>query len=377
MNFNQNERINQITSSTLIIGVDIAKYKHVARAQDNRGVEFGKPITFENTQAGFELLVNWYQKILTEQGFQDVIVGMEPTGHYWLNLAHFLREKQVKYAVVNPLHVKKSKELDDNSPTKNDVKDAKVIAQLVKDGRYAVPSLPQGIYAELREAMKIRDHLTTDLCVVQARVHNWLDRYFPEFLTVFKDWECKSAIQMLSLYLLPHELVNVPDETLLQHLREVAKRGLGLGRIKNLKEAASCSVGIRTGSELAKMELKLLLTQYEWLHKKLEELEGRLDELLIEIPHVPQLLAMKGIGRDTIAGFLAEVGDISQYRHPKQITKLAGLNLKTNASGTHKGQTKITKRGRKRLRALLFRVMMPLVAKNAAFRALHEYYTKR
>ena len=125
------------------------------------------------------------------------------------------------------------------------------------------------------------------------------------------------------------------------------------------------------------MELKLLLTQYEWFQNKLEELEANLDELLMQIPHVQQLLAMKGIGRDTIAGFLAEVGDISQYRHPKQITKLAGLNLKTNSSGTHIGQTKITKRGRKRLRALLFRVMMPLVAKNAAFRALHEYYTKR
>jgi transposase len=377
MHFTQNERINQITFSTLIIGVDIAKFRHVARAQDFRGVEFGKPLTFENNREGFELFVSWFKKIATEQGFKDAIVGMEPTGHYWLNLAHFLKDKQVKYGVVNPLHVKKSKELDDNSPTKNDMKDAKVIAQLVKDGRYAVPSLPQGVYAELREAMKIREHLTTDLCVVQARVHNWLDRYFPEFLTVFKDWECKSAIQMLSLNLLPHELVSVPDETLLRHLREAAKRGLGLGRIQNLKAAASRSVGIKQGSELAKMELKFLLTHYEWLKNKLEELEAKLDELLLQIPHVEQVLAMKGIGRDTIAGFLAEVGDIGQYRHPKQITKLAGLNLKTNSSGTHIGQTRITKRGRKRLRALLFRVMMPLVAKNSALRTLHEYYTKR
>jgi len=215
MHSTQTERINQITSSTLIVGVDIAKFKHVARAQDYRGVEFGKPITFDNNREVFELFVSWFQKITAEQGFEDVLVGMEPTGHYWLNLAHYLREQQVKYGVVNPLHVKKSKEFDDNSPTKNDIKDAKVIAQLVKDGRYAVPSLPQGVYAELREAMKIREHLTTDLCVVQARVHNWLDRYFPEFLTVFKDWECKSAIQMLSLYLLRHELVSVPDEILL------------------------------------------------------------------------------------------------------------------------------------------------------------------
>jgi transposase len=144
MHSTQNERINQITitSSTLIVGVDIAKFKHVARAQDYRGVELGKPMTFENSREGFELFVRWFQKIAEEQGVDDVIIGMEPTGHYWLNLAHFLRDKQVKYGVVNPLHVKKSKELDDNSPTKNDVKDAKVIAQRVKDGRYAVPSLP-------------------------------------------------------------------------------------------------------------------------------------------------------------------------------------------------------------------------------------------
>jgi transposase len=120
-----------------------------------------------------------------------------------------------------------------------------------------------------------------------------------------------------------------------------------------------------------------LLTQYELLESKFEELEVKLDELLEQIPHVKPLLAIKGIGRDSIAGFLAEVGDIERYRHPKQIIKLAGLNLKENTSGKHKGQTKITKRGRKRLRALLFRVMMPLVAKNRAFKALHQYYTKR
>lgn len=68
---------------------------------------------------------------------------------------------------------------------------------------------------------------------------------------------------------------------------------------------------------------------------------------------------------------------IEHYRHPRQIIKLAGLNLKENTSGKHKRQTKITKRGRERLRALLFRNMMPLVAKNQAFKVLYQYYTRR
>lgn len=125
------------------------------------------------------------------------------------------------------------------------------------------------------------------------------------------------------------------------------------------------------------MELQLLLTQYEFLQEQFTELYARMDELLEQIPSSKQLLAMKGIGRDTAVGFLAEIGDIQQYRHPRQISKLAGLNLRENTSGKHKGQTKITKRGRKGLRALLFRVVIPLVAKNPAFKALHEYYTTR
>lgn len=75
MHSTQNERINQITSSTLIVGVDIAKFKHVARAQDYRGVEFGKPIAFENNREGFGLFVSWFEKLTTEQGFQDVIAA--------------------------------------------------------------------------------------------------------------------------------------------------------------------------------------------------------------------------------------------------------------------------------------------------------------
>ena len=56
----------------------------------------------------------------------------------------------------NPYHVKKAKELDDNSPSKSDRKDPKTIAMLVKDGRYQIPYMPQGLFAELRKANNLR-----------------------------------------------------------------------------------------------------------------------------------------------------------------------------------------------------------------------------
>jgi transposase len=377
MNYNQNNKIAQITSQTLIIGVDIAKYNHVARAQDFRGLEFGKPYIFENTSSGFEGFLAWIQQLTQKHGMEKTIIGVEPTGHYWLNLAHFLKEKAIKLVVVNPMHVKKSKELDDNSPTKNDVKDAKVIAQLVKDGRYAEPNIPQGVYAELRVARKIRDLLFVDLQVVQGQIHNWIDRYFPEFLTVFKDWEGKAALQLLKLNALPHEILELSDDEILTHLKQAVQRSVGKSKVRDLKHAASISIGIREGADMAKLELSTLLAKYTLIKERFEELDSKIDGLLEQIPGVDQMLAIKGIGRDTIAGFFAEVGDLNYYSHPRQIIKLAGLSLKENTSGKHKGQAKITKRGRKKLRALLFRVAMPLVAKNSAFKALHEYFTQR
>lgn len=87
---------------------------------------------------------------MKKNGMEAVAPGMEPTGHYWFNLGAFLQDRGIQPLHVNPYHVKQSKELDDNNPTKNDRKDPKVIADLVNEGRYSKPYIPKDIYAEVR-----------------------------------------------------------------------------------------------------------------------------------------------------------------------------------------------------------------------------------
>lgn len=89
------------------------------------------------------------------------------------------------------------------------------------------------------------------------------------------------------------------------------------------------------------------------------------------------MLAVKGIGIITVAGFLAEVGDLGRFTSPKQIQKLAGLEPKENRSGKHKGRTSISKRGRRKLRRLLFQAVLPLIRSNEDFREVYTYYTTR
>jgi|SRR5690625_44373 len=377
MNYNQNEKILQLTDKTLIIGVDIAKHTHVARAQDFRGVQFGKPLYIENSFEGFQMFTRWMNDLTAQNEKTDVIIGMEPTGHYWLPLAYWLMEKQLKVVVVNPAHVKKSKELDDNSPTKNDVKDARVISRLIQDGRYSEPHLPEGTYAELREGMNMYEQLMKDLQAVQGRVHQWIDRYFPEYTTVFANWEGQSSIQVLKMGLFPEEILETDEMTILTEIRKEVKRGVGLKKIRQLKEVARHSIGIQEGKTMARMKINTLMDQYTLLHKKINEIWEMIEGLTSTIPGVKEMTDIKGIGDITIAAFLAEVGNLNNYEHPEQIIKLAGLNLRLATSGKWKGQTVITKRGRPKLRALLFKVILPLVNHNPAFKAMHEYFTTR
>ncbi|GED17286.1 IS110 family RNA-guided transposase [Aneurinibacillus migulanus] len=377
MNYTQNHRIKQMNEFTLIVGADIAKHKHVARAQDFRGIEVGKPCVFDNSRARFNKLLHWIHLLMEGHSKTHVLFGIEPTGHYWMPLAQFLRHEGIKIVIVNPLHVKRSKELDDNSPTKNDVKDARVIAQLLKDGRYSEPQIPQGIYAELRVGMNMRERLSKDLLQVKGRIHGWLDRYFPEFLTVFKDWEGKAALLTLQNFPLPNDIVKQNAEEIVQVWKIEVKRAVGTKRALQLIMAAEESVGLKSGLDMAKQELHVLLSQYKLLCEQLAQCMERVERMVHTIPGATQMMTIPGVGFVTVAGFLAEVGDLNGYSHPRQIQKLAGFNLKENSSGKHKGRTRITKRGRPRLRALLYKCVMPLVAKNEQFKALHDEFTAR
>ena len=378
MSITQNGKIRRITDSTLVVGADIAKKIHVARACDSRGVELGSPLTFKNGRSGFQGLLTWVKSLMVNHSCDNVVFGLEPTAHYWMNLAQFLRHEGIHVVLVNPSHVKKSKELEDNSPSKTDRKDARVIALLVKDGRYSAPIIPEDVYADLRVGMNERDRLSEDLKRVQARIHNWLDRFFPEFTDVFKDWEGKAALVCLHQFPCPVDIQEMTTSEIVQAWREGGiLRGIGKSKANLLKEMAEQSIGLTEGLKMGHQELTILLRQYDLYQEQLDLLMNEVEQLVSQIPGSQQMLSIPGVGLVTVAGFLAEVGDLTCYDNPRQIQKLAGLNLKHNSSGKHQGRTTISKRGRPKLRSLLFRCVIPLLAKDAEFQALHEYYTHR
>lgn len=377
MKYNQNEKILQISNETLIIGVDVASETNYARAFDYRGIELGKVIKFNNNAVGFATLAYWVKELQAKHQKHHVMVGMEPTGHYWFNLAQYLADHRLQGVLVNSYHVSRSKELDDNNPTKNDRKDPKTIAMLVKDGRYMTAYIPEGIFSDLRTIMETRWIIVKQLNALRNRMKRWISIYFPEFNTVFADWEGKAALVALKKFPLPVQVLEKGVDKVVSLWKEDKIRTVGIKRAIKLIEAAKISVGVRSSMLAAENSLLTLIEDYEMRMRQYERTMAVVEKLVLQIPGTSEMEKIKGVGLVGIAGFIAEVGDIRRFEHPKQIQKLAGLNLKENSSGKHKGKTTISKRGRSRLRAILYQSIMPLVSKNKEFIELHNHYTTR
>lgn len=377
MNYTQNKKISQVTEATLIVGVDIGSETNFARVFNWRGQELSKKVfRFSNSLEGFQSFLAHLNAYVTIAFAQQIIVGCEPTGHYWFNLARYLEENDIKLALVNPYHVKQIKELDDNSPKKTDLKDPKTIAKLVVDGRYSYPYLPEGIYADLREAVSSRERIVKELNAITNRIKRWLKIYFPEYLVVYRNFSAESGLTVLESAPLPQDILRLGPEGVNQLWRDKKLRAVGMKRALTLVEAAHNSIGL-PGGACARMELQLLLEDFRTKQSQLEKITEVLEEETLSVPYADKLLAIKGVGLITVAGFLAEVGDIRRFDSPKQIQKLAGLEIKENSSGKHRGRSSISKRGRKRLRKILFQVMLPMIQNNAEFCEIYQYFTTR
>ena len=374
----QNSKIASITEKTLIIGIDIGSQTHYARAFDWRNYEYSrKAFVFSNDKEGFMAFKNWMDEIAEKYNKEVVIPGMETTGHYWFGLGMFLQDIGMRPVHVNPHHVKKSKELDDNNPNKNDRKDPKTIAALVNEGRFSYPYIPTGIYAEIRNLSNLRFQTQEQITRIKNRIARWFSIYFPEYKDVYGKLDALSGIMILKQAPLPKDIMKLGVNGVNKIWREAKLRAVGIKRAKILVNKAEHSIGSHEAPEAARVELQMLLSDYEMYHQRMEELMNTIEEKLYEVPYIDKLLEIKGIGMITICGFIAEVGDIRRFDNPKQLQKLAGYAIVSNDSGKHNGESRISYRGRKRLRYVLYEAAISLIGKNDEFQEIHHYYQTR
>ena len=278
---------------------------------------------------------------------------------------------------VNPYAVKQTKEIEDNSQLKDDRKDPKLIANLVKDGNYGMPYLPEGLYADLRRLSMFRDQLTEDRIRNINRLHREMKIYFPEYMDAFGKIDGAFTLEILRKAPFPQDIIMHGTEALRNIWHEAKLRGRGYARASGIVRYAEESVGLTDGTDAAREAVKWFAEKTVELTSQLTEIESILHQKCREIPYAENILEIKGVGENILAGILAEMGDIYRFDDVKEIQKLSGMGLVACSSGKQKGKTKISHRGRKRLRYWLFQAAKSAVTHADEFKILHAYYTTR
>ena len=375
----QKQKVIAITTDTLVVGVDIAKNYQWARLVDFRGIEHGRALKFKNSRGGFETILARIREICKKENFAKAVVGMEPTGHYWKAFANWLEKQDgIKAVLVNPYATKQAKELDDNSQTKSDKKDALTIAKLVKDGRYFELYLPHDVYAELRGLSTTRTGLNKRKNALKNTITAVMDEYFPEYEEVFKcPLSGKASRHILKTCPFPKFILELGEDGVTDEIKKAVKKTVGRKKAAQLIETAKESIGVDYGEEAARLKLRLMLEELELLEKQTEELEVQMEAALQKTGYAGFLLGIKGIGVVTLAACLGEPGNPARFENPRQMSRMAGCNLAEDSSGKNKSGTKISKRGRKNLRSVLYQMALIMVATNDEMKQLYHYLKTR
>ena len=123
----------------------------------------------------------------------------------------------------------------------------------------------------------------------------------------------------------------------------------------HLLETARDTVGLGSAPDARRSEITRLLTRLDLVRAQAGEIETRLAELVGAHPAARALATVPEVSAVCAATLVAELGTPETYVSPRQVLKLAGMNLARKESGTSvRGRVKQTKRGRPLLRRQLF-----------------------
>ncbi len=345
-------------------GIDIASETHVVAIVGTDGAVELKATPFGEDAAG-------YQKALALLGTPgEVLVAMEATGHYWKNLFAVLTAAGYTIALLNPLRTRRFAS-EDLERTKTDAIDALGIARFAAQKRPAPTRLPDAATEELRELMRLRERLVQDFGDRVRQLHRLVDLGFPEFTRYVRGLDSELASSILHDYPTASAFRGVSVKRLAA-LRYDGRHQVGLDLARSLIDAARHSVG-QHHSAAYRVQVRYACQDLDVLPRRLRELDRDIEAKLNEHEVGRLLTSIDGIGPNTAACVIAEVGDPAQFRTASALAAYVGVIPGLHQSGKRQPRRgALAPIGNARLRAALCMPTLTAVRKNPWLRAHYE-----
>jgi transposase len=360
----------------LCVSLDISKYFHVAMIHNGLGEIVTSTFEVDIYQSGLDQLCQTIEQAKCRTQAQVVLVGMEPTSHYFENLARHLLQRYSLVKLVNSFAVKQNREQQLMRREKTDQIDVAAIGDLLRRGE-GTPYKPlTGVYLQLQQIDRVRLGKAKIERMLKNQIIGHLDRIFPglvlldetarERYTPLFDtdfWRCQTLQDLIRLCPNPHALVRMSPQQLVQAFHAQQRR---LGPVTAAKIIAQAHKTLLPDPELAAIRCELLqhdLSLLETVQTHTTTLEQRLATLVAQTPY-QVWTKLKGLSVVQVASLAAAIGDPANYIDAAQIFRRSGLVSGRNDSGRRqrKGQgNRILKAGDVYLRRALMSAMATLI----------------
>jgi transposase len=352
---------------SFFVGLDVSKEKFDVCCIGEEG-EKVFTLTCSMDRGGFEKLITQLPEDKT-----SFLLGMESTASYHIPLFTYLISHDYRVVVINPLLINGFSKRSLRK-TKTDKKDALTIAQFLLREEEALPvKTPDYLVPELKELARRREKLADHMTSLKGNMKIILSVVFPE-LEYITGVFTKATLRLLMQYPSACAIRNADHLA----IADVFNKGRGNRpriTVKALIDAATSSVGVASpAKELTlRQEASLLVHVEEQMKETTKVLMNTLNERMKQDTGI--LCSMKGIGENTAMNFLIEMGgSVEIYENDKKLIAASGLDPSTYESGKYAGKSRISKRGNRHLRRVIWLMATRVIINNNLFKA---YFKKR
>jgi transposase len=360
----------------MIIGIDVAKDRHHAFFGTAAGKTLRKGFVFHNSRSGFDALLSLSDDLQRRHSLPQRVFGLEPTGVYHKPLLEDLLGRGELAVLVSNVAVARNRQLLDGRWDKNDRADTANVADLVGQARCLFADHPQGPVRELRSLVRARIRLKRQEHALRMRIRNHVVvQYFPELERGYTQGGGDHLVLAVIRHCLdPREVAQMDFDTFWNTVAAPRWGQRQEDRMRTVWEAAKTSIGCALDPTI-RWEAPRLVDRLEEFRDDLAVLEQRMHTVSGQLPGHANVLSIPGVGPVLAAMILAAIGNAHRFQHPRQVLRLAGLDLCASRSGkgSERAVPKISKQGKGALRYAL--VQASIVA-SRAHPATRAYFSR-
>jgi transposase len=387
---NRNARLGRLRElvpvSNAIVGIDLADTKQMVVVCDHDSRVLARR-TFMLKAWNLGSALDWAADRAAAQGYARVTVSCEPTGHRWRILGQLAADRQMPFVCVQPAQTSRARHTEDLTFDKTDEKDAVLIARLTAQLICYIPEPVDETWGRLRHLGARREELLGANVAQIQQVRDLLECVWPAALrtaaqpfrshtwaagmAVVLDRDCGDLDRTRRLGIARFERAV---------RREIARRGGQkpcLRIVRKLYTALADTAGVIAHRHGALERVGWVLADWEADQQRLAATEDRMVAVLDELGLTRLVTTIDGISAVGAAAILAESGDPRRFATARALVKHAGLAPRQRQSGTYTGQTKLTGKGRPRLRVAAWRAAWGALQTNTVYANRYRHLTTR